>query len=54
MFTSSATCASVTLPGSSASWRVTSDVTITTTWYVPTAAVFNGFGHKHATRRTPS
>jgi len=54
MFTSSAACASVTRPGSSASSRLSSDVTITTTWYVPTAAVFNGFGHKHAARRTPS
>jgi hypothetical protein len=53
MFTSSAACPSVTPSGSFASSRISSYVTITT-WYVPTATVFNGFGHKHATRRTPS
>jgi hypothetical protein len=53
MFTPFAACASVTPSGSFASTRTSSNVTITT-WYVPTATVFNGFGHKHATRRTPS
>jgi hypothetical protein len=54
MFTSSAACASVTRPGSPASSRVFTDVTITATWYAPTTTGFNGSGHKHAARRTLS
>ena len=53
MFTSSAASASANRLGSYAAARISTNVTITT-WYVPTAAVFNGFGHKHAARRTLS
>ncbi len=54
MFTSCAADAVMTLLGLRASNRVTTDVTSTTTWYAPTATVFNGSGHKHAARRTLS
>ncbi|MBU6330665.1 MAG: hypothetical protein KGR18_12025 [Acidobacteria bacterium] len=53
MFTSFCAASVVTRPGSVAS-RITTDVTTTGTWYVPTGAGSNGFGHKHASRRTPS
>ena len=53
MFTSCAADAVMTLLGLRASNRVTTDVT-STTWYAPTATVFNGSGHKHAARRTLS
>jgi hypothetical protein len=54
MFTSSTACAATTRPGSYASSRVSTGVNFTTTWYAPTASVSNGFGHKHAARRTLS
>jgi hypothetical protein len=53
MFTSATANAVTTRSGSYAPARISTNVTITT-WYVPTAAVFNGFGHKHAARRTLS
>jgi len=54
MFTTSTACAVTTRPGSYASSRVSTGVNFTTTWYAPTASVSNGFGHKHAARRTLS